>query len=71
MLPEELEVGRYHSWIVADEQLPKELQVTARDNNGYIMALQHSTYDIQGVQFHPESVLTPDGERIMRNWLEM
>jgi anthranilate synthase component 2 len=71
MLPEELEVGRYHSWIVGDEQFPKELQVTARDNNGYIMALQHSTYDIQGVQFHPESVLTPDGERIMRNWLEM
>jgi anthranilate synthase component 2 len=48
---------------------PDELEVTAVDENNYIMALQHKTYDIQGVQFHPESVLTPDGERIIRNWL--
>jgi anthranilate synthase component 2 len=69
-LPDEIEVGRYHSWIVSDENFPEELEVTARDDNGYIMALQHRTYDIQGVQFHPESVLTPDGEKIMKNWLK-
>ena len=68
-LPAEIEVGRYHSWIVSDENFPEELEVTARDENGYIMGLQHKTYDVQGVQFHPESVLTPDGEKIMRNWL--
>ena len=68
-LPEELEVGRYHSWIVSDESFPAELEVTARDENNYIMALQHKTFDVQGVQFHPESVLTPMGEAIMRNWL--
>jgi anthranilate synthase component 2 len=68
-LPDELEVGRYHSWIVADENLPSELLVTARDENNYIMAMQHKNYDVQGVQFHPESVLTPKGEEIMRNWL--
>jgi anthranilate synthase component 2 len=69
-LPGELEVGRYHSWIVSDEGFPAELEVTARDDNEYIMALQHRKYDIQGVQFHPESVLTPDGEKILRNWLK-
>jgi anthranilate synthase component II len=68
-LPEEFEVGRYHSWIVSDENFPKELEVTARDENNFIMALQHRTYDVQGVQFHPESVLTPMGEKILRNWL--
>jgi len=68
-LPDELEVGRYHSWIVSDENFPNELEVTARDENNYIMALQHKNYDVQGVQFHPESVLTPMGEKIMRNWL--
>ena len=70
-LPGELEVGRYHSWIVSDENFPEDLQVTARDSNNYIMGLRHKEYDVQGVQFHPESVLTPMGEQIMRNWLEM
>lgn len=69
-LPERIEVGRYHSWIVSDENFPDELEVTARDDNNYIMALQHKTYDVQGVQFHPESVLTPMGETIVRNWLK-
>ena len=68
-LPEQFEVGRYHSWIVSDEGFPTELEVTARDDNDYIMALQHKQYDVQGVQFHPESVLTPLGEQILRNWL--
>jgi len=70
-LPATIEVGRYHSWIVSDENFPKELEVTARDENNYIMALQHKTYDVQGVQFHPESVLTPMGEKVMRNWLNV
>ena len=68
-LPGHLTIGRYHSWIVSDEGLPAELEVTARDENNYIMGLQHTSFDVQGVQFHPESVLTPDGEKIMRNWL--
>ena len=69
-LPEEIEIGRYHSWIVSKENFPKELQITAEDENGYVMALQHTTYDVQGVQFHPESVLTPQGEAILKNWLK-
>jgi len=66
-----MEVGRYHSWILSDEAFPAELEVTARDENGFIMALQHKVYDVQGVQFHPESVLTPGGEQLMRNWLSV
>jgi len=69
-LPSTIEVGRYHSWIIADENFPEVLEVTARDENNYIMALQHKKYDVQGVQFHPESVLTPMGEAILRNWLK-
>ena len=69
-LPETLEVGRYHSWIVNREGFPKDLEITAEDENGYIMGLQHKSYDVQGVQFHPESVLTPMGERMMENWLK-
>jgi anthranilate synthase component II len=68
-MPQNIEVGRYHSWIISKENFPPELDITAEDENGYIMALQHKNYDVQGVQFHPESILTPDGETIMRNWL--
>ena len=68
-LPTEFEAGRYHSWIVSQENLPAEFDITARDANGYIMAMRHKTYDLQGVQFHPESVLTPYGEQLLRNWL--
>jgi anthranilate synthase component 2 len=70
-LPGELEVGRYHSWVVSKENFPEELEITAEDETGMIMGLQHKTYDVQGVQFHPESVLTPMGEDIMRNWLKV
>lgn len=70
-LPGELEVGRYHSWIVDKENFPKDLEITAKDENGYIMGLRHKKFDVQGVQFHPESVLTPDGEKMMRNWLNV
>jgi len=69
-LPDSFEVGRYHSWVISEENFPKDLTITARDANNYIMGLQHKTYDVQGVQFHPESVLTPQGEVIMRNWLK-
>lgn len=69
-LPGEIPVGRYHSWVISNENFPDELEITAQDDNGYIMALQHKTYDVQGVQFHPESVLTPDGETILKNWLK-
>ncbi len=68
-LPDEIEVGRYHSWVVDRNNFPDDLEITAEDETGFIMALQHKTFDVQGVQFHPESVLTPDGEKIMRNWL--
>lgn len=64
-----IEVGRYHSWAVNPENFPDELEVTAVDKDGMIMALQHKTYDVHGVQFHPESILTPDGEVIIRNFL--
>lgn len=70
-LPERIEVGRYHSWVVSDEAFPDELEITAVDDNGYIMGLQHSSLDVQGVQFHPESVLTPDGETILKNWINL
>lgn len=69
-LPDEIEVGRYHSWVVSKEGFPNELEITAEDENGMIMALQHKTFDVQGVQFHPESVLTPMGEEILKNWLK-
>ena len=68
-LPEEIEVGRHHSWAVNNENFPEELEITAVDNDGMIMALQHKTYDVHGVQFHPESILTPEGEMIIRNFL--
>lgn len=65
-----IEVGRYHSWIVCRENLPACLEVTAEDNNRQIMALRHKEFDIHGVQFHPESVLTPQGEMIVKNFLK-
>lgn len=70
-LPDELEVGRYHSWIVSHEDFPRDLEITSEDENGCIMALRHKTFDVQGVQFHPESVLTPLGEKMMQNWLNI
>ena len=68
-MPDGFEAGRYHSWVISEEGFPEELEVTARDEKGYIMALRHKNLDVQGVQFHPESVLTPLGERILKNWL--
>ena len=70
-LPARIVVGRYHSWVVSDQNFPEELEITAIDDKGYIMGLQHKSLDVQGVQFHPESVLTPDGEKILTNWLAL
>jgi anthranilate synthase component II len=70
-LPDSIQAGRYHSWIISNENFPGELEVTARDANNRIMAVIHKTYDVTGVQFHPESILTPCGEIIIRNWLSL
>lgn len=69
-LPKETEVGRYHSWVVSTENLPEDLIVTSLDENGQIMSMKHKTYDVRGVQYHPESVLTPNGKKILENWLK-
>jgi anthranilate synthase component 2 len=69
-LPDGMDAGRYHSWVVSEENFPGELEVTARDKQGHIMAMQHKVYDVQGLQFHPESILTPMGEQIMKNWIK-
>jgi anthranilate synthase component 2 len=68
-LERRFDAGRYHSWIVSRENFPDELKITAIDAENNIMALAHRKYDVRGVQFHPESVLTPVGEKILKNWL--
>jgi anthranilate synthase component II len=70
-LPNTFDVGRYHSWVVQANTLPSCFTITAVDDEGYIMAMQHNVYNVQSVQFHPESVLTPLGEKIMENWLSI
>jgi anthranilate synthase component 2 len=69
-LPQSFPAGRYHSWVISEEDFPEDLQVTARDASGLIMAVEHKNFDVQGLQFHPESVLTPDGETILKNWFK-
>ncbi len=68
-LGNEFEVGRYHSWVV-DANLPDVLEATSVDENGQIMSLRHKTFDVRGVQFHPESVLTPNGKKMLENWVK-
>jgi anthranilate synthase component 2 len=68
-LPEVITVGRYHSWVVKREPFPSDLVVTAVDSNGEVMALRHRTFDVRGVQFHPESILTETGRQILENWV--
>lgn len=70
-LPEKIIVGRYHSLIVLKEELPKQLKVTAKTLDGEIMALQHAEYPVYGIQFHPESILTPMGKEILKNFLSL
>jgi anthranilate synthase component 2 len=67
-LPRSIEAGRYHSWVV-NPDLPKELEATSFDENGQLMSIRHTKYDVSAVQFHPESVLTPHGKKILENWL--
>jgi anthranilate synthase component 2 len=70
-LSRRFEVGRYHSWVVDKTDFPDCLEITAESDDGSIMALKHKSYDIRGIQFHPESILTPNGRRILENWLNM
>ena len=67
-LDKEFEVGRYHSWVV-DPTLPEALEATSFDENGQVMSLRHKKFDVRGVQFHPESVLTPNGKKMLENWV--
>lgn len=68
-LPKKIKVGRYHSWAAHSENFPKELEITAVDEKGIVMSLQHRTYDLHAVQYHPESILTPYGKEILKNFL--
>jgi len=70
-LAKDITVGRYHSWVVAKEGLPDCLEVTAVSDEGQIMALRHREYDVYGIQFHPESVLTPEGKQIIKNFIDL
>ncbi|MES2797472.1 MAG: aminodeoxychorismate/anthranilate synthase component II [Bacteroidota bacterium] len=69
-IPKTIEVCRYHSWTVVAETMPKELKITAVDDNNYVMAQAHTQYDVRGVQFHPEAYLTQFGVQILKNWLK-
>lgn len=69
-IPETFKAGRYHSWVIDAKTFPSELAITALDESGYIMALHHKKYNLRGVQFHPESILTEYGEQMIKNWIE-
>lgn len=69
-LPAQVQVGRYHSWVIDNEGLPDCLEVTSVSEEGQIMSLRHKQYDVRGIQYHPESVLTPEGRKIIVNWLK-
>ena len=68
-LENEIEVGRYHSWVISKENFPDDLEITSIDENGEIMSIRHKFYDVKGVQYHPESILTPNGKKILQNWI--
>jgi len=68
-LPNDFQVCRYHSWVIAEENLPNDLLVTSRDAHGTIMSVRHKSYDVQGVQFHPESIMTEHGKQLIKNWI--
>jgi anthranilate synthase component 2 len=67
--PQQFRAGRYHSWVIDENFLPAELSITARDQNGIIMSVQHKKYDLSGVQFHPESIMTEHGETLLKNFI--
>lgn len=68
-LPKEILVGRYHSWVIDKDSLPSCLEITAESEEGYIMGIKHKSLDVRGIQFHPESILTPDGKKMIENWI--
>jgi len=68
-IPDQIEVGRYHSWVISNDNFPPNLIITSVDENKQIMSVKHSLFDVRGVQFHPESILTPFGKKILKNWL--
>lgn len=68
-MPTSIQVGRYHSWVVDQASVPNIFQITAKTANGTVMAMQHKNLPLFGVQFHPESVMTPDGKQIIENWI--
>ena len=70
-IPQSFTAGRYHSWVVNEDNFPTDLKITAKDDEGMIMAISHISYDVKGVQFHPESVLTKHGKQILLNWLNI
>ncbi len=70
-IPDQLTVGRYHSWTVVPDSMPADLRVTAVDEQGRVMALAHTRFDVRGLQFHPESVLTDNGVKMLENWLSL
>lgn len=69
-IPEKFEAGRYHSWIVKKDTLPECFNISSVDEEGQVMSIFHKEYDLRGVQFHPESILTPDGKLMLKNWIE-
>lgn len=69
-LPDDITVGRYHSWVVDASTMPDCLEITSLSDEGQVMSLRHKDFDIRGIQYHPESVLTPDGKTILKNWIE-
>lgn len=68
-LPQHLQVGRYHSWVINKVDFPESLEITSLSENGDIMSIRHKLYNVKGIQFHPESILTPQGKTILSNWL--
>lgn len=70
-LETQFEVGRYHSWVINSIAFPEDLEITSIDDNGQIMSIRHKKNDVRGVQFHPESVLTPNGKKILENWIKL
>jgi anthranilate synthase component 2 len=69
-IPNKFKAGRYHSWVIDAKTFPDELEITVKDENGYVMGLKHKKFDIHAVQFHPESILTEHGELMIKNWIE-
>ena len=68
-LPENIEVGRYHSWVISNTNFPNKLVITAKDDNDQVMSIKHQDYNVYGVQYHPESILTTHGKEIINNFL--